>query len=602
MPRLLSALLLMRRDPRMLKVPPYLSGLCVIVGVIWLFLLPLNDYSRRTYISENAILPGQVHTYFSGSDQNVFRAFRHEIDELKDKTNIEINDGLESIYKGIGLKVGRQNYTFTSAGKDYSGENIYAILQAPRGDATEAIVLVTSWKNIKNEWNRSAVALGLTLARYFKRWSLWSKDIIIVTPPDSRAGMQAWVDAYHDAHDPSKVASLPIKSGALQGALALDFPQEERYESLQIVYDGVNGQQPNLDLFNSVVLIAAGQMGMAQTFIHDMQKHSDKYDARLKTMLRGMLNQGLGQSTGPHSSFIPYHVDAVTVQPVGQGWHDEMGLGRIVEGTFRSLNNLLEKLHQSFFFYILMNRDRFVSIGTYLPSAMLIAANFSIMAINLWIKSGQEDKKTGTTDRELLLPLITVTVCQSLGGVPLAVFTHIPSMLLVPAFLGFVVFNAAFPFIMSSFVQSVIARGPVSLQQYQLIKCFSLLVLGMFLSALATLNFSLALIIGLLATPVSFARCWPDDFAVARVLYMALLQIISPPVVLLTASAVLGIQLGGSALDGLHLVLEESVFGWNVLGMYTPLVLWAVWWPAWIVGCLVTLGRPSEEASKSKQA
>lgn len=155
---------------------------------------------------------------------------------------------------------------------------------------------------------------------------------------------------------------------------------------------------------------------------------------------------------------------------------------------------------------------------------------------------------------------------------------------------------------MSSFVQSVIARGPVSLQQYQLIKCFSLLVLGMFLSALATLNFSLALIIGLLATPVSFARCWPDDFAVARVLYMALLQIISPPVVLLTASAVLGIQLGGSALDGLHLVLEESVFGWNVLGMYTPLVLWAVWWPAWIVGCLVTLGRPSEEASKSKQA
>ncbi|KAH7029339.1 Gaa1-like protein [Microdochium trichocladiopsis] len=602
MPRLLSAVLHMRKDPRMLKVPPYLSALCVVVGVVWLFLLPLNDYSRRTYISENALLPGQVHTYFGGSDQNVFRAYRHELDELQDKTNIEINDGIENIYKGIGLKVGRQNYTYRSAGKDYSGQNVYAILQAPRGDATEAIVLVTAWKNIKNEWNRSAVALGLTLARYFKRWSLWSKDIIIVTPPDSRAGIQAWVDAYHDAHNAANVASLPIKSGALQGALALDFPQEARYESLQIVYDGVNGQLPNLDLFNSMVLIAAGQMGMQQTFIHDMQKHSDSYDARLATMLRGMLNQGLGQSTGPHSSFIPYHVDALTIQPVGQGWHDEMGLGRIVEGTFRSLNNLLEKLHQSFFFYILMNRDRFVSIGTYLPSAMLVAANFSIMATNLWIKSGQEDTQTGTANRELLLPLITVAICQFLGGAPLAIFSHIPSEALVPVFLAFAALSAASPFILSYGIQTFIARKQVSLQQYELIKCFSLLLLGMFLSALATLNFSLALIVGLLATPLSFARTWPDNLVAARILYTIFLQVVSPPVILLVASAVLGPKLGGSAMGGLHIVLEEAMFGWNVLGMYTPLVLWAVWWPAWIVGCLITLGRPVNEAGKPKQA
>lgn len=73
----------------MLKLPPYLSALCVIVGVVWLLMLPLNEYSRKTYISENALLPGQVHTYFGGSDQNVFRAFRHEVDALKDKDNIE---------------------------------------------------------------------------------------------------------------------------------------------------------------------------------------------------------------------------------------------------------------------------------------------------------------------------------------------------------------------------------------------------------------------------------------------------------------------------------------------------------------------------------
>lgn len=79
----------MRRDPRLLKLPPYLSFLCIAIGVIWLFLLPLNEYSRRTYISENALLPGQVHTYFGGSEHNVFRAYRHEVDELVGRNNYE---------------------------------------------------------------------------------------------------------------------------------------------------------------------------------------------------------------------------------------------------------------------------------------------------------------------------------------------------------------------------------------------------------------------------------------------------------------------------------------------------------------------------------
>ena len=29
-------------------------------GIIWVLMLPLQQYSRQTYISENALLPGQV--------------------------------------------------------------------------------------------------------------------------------------------------------------------------------------------------------------------------------------------------------------------------------------------------------------------------------------------------------------------------------------------------------------------------------------------------------------------------------------------------------------------------------------------------------------
>ncbi|KAI1412696.1 Glycosylphosphatidylinositol:protein transamidase, GAA1 component [Hypoxylon sp. FL1857] len=617
MPRLISAALLLRRDPRLLKLPPYLSLLCIIVGLVWLLMLPLDNYSRRTYISENALLPGQVHTYFGGSDQNVFRAYKHEVDALitQNKTNIEVNDELEKIFKGVGLKVGRQNYTYYSGGEQFGGENVYAILQAPRGDATEAIVLVAAWKNVNEEFNRNGLALALTLTRYFKRWSLWSKDIILVVPPDSRAGPQAWVDAYHDAHDSSQVAPLPIKSGALQGAICLDYAQEGRFDSVHIVYDGVNGQLPNLDLINSVVNIASGQMGMGSA-IQGMLKHSQQYEDNLQTVLRGMLRQALGHASGPHSSFIPYHVDAITLQPVGQGWHDEMGLGRLVEGMFRSLNNLLEKLHQSFFFYLLIHKHRFVSIGTYLPSAMLVAVNFTIMAIALWVKSGYkeveptetkdeeekpkiegaEDVKgegevkptSKTAEREVLLPLVLVASCQFLGVVPLFIFNQTPSSLLTSVFAIFSLFNAGLPHL-ASYLLTNDTRKPPTAQQYLLIKSFSLLLLGMFLSSLATLNFSLAFIIGLLSSPLSFTQPWPSS-PVARYAYSVFLHALSPPAVVLVGSL-----LGGVSVQD---VLREAAFGWHVWGLYTPLVVWCVWWPAWLVGELIVLGQPG---SKEKQ-
>ena len=161
----------MRHDPRILKLPPYLSGLCIVIGVVWLLLLPLNDYSRQTYISENALLPGQVHTYFGGSEENIFRAYKHEVEALADKDGTEIVEKLGEILKSAGLKVARQKYEYTSLGQTTTGENVYSVLHAPRGDATEAIVLVAAWKNMDGQLNRSGIALLLTLARYFKRTS-----------------------------------------------------------------------------------------------------------------------------------------------------------------------------------------------------------------------------------------------------------------------------------------------------------------------------------------------------------------------------------------------------------------------------------------------
>ncbi|QSZ31324.1 hypothetical protein DSL72_000887, partial [Monilinia vaccinii-corymbosi] len=605
------------------KLPPYLSFLCIAIGVAWLLLLPLNDYSRNTYVSENALLPGQVHTYFAGSDQNVFRGYKREVDALGNSSNVEVNDKLEEFFKATGLKVGRQKYEYKSAGEVYRGENVYAILHAPRGDATEAIVLVGAWRNIDGVLNRSGVALVLTLARYFNRWSLWSKDIIFLITADSKAGPQAWVDAYHDTHQFPAIDSLPVKSGALQGAVVIDYPFDHRFESIHVVYDGINGQLPNLDLFNTIVAIASGQMGIGVS-LQKMWQHSDSYHDRLKTMLRGMINQGLGHASGPHSSFIPYHVDAITLQPFGNGWQDEMAMGRVIESTFRSLNNLLEHLHQSFFFYLLMQANRFVSIGTYLPSAMLVATNFTIMAIFLWLKSGWpipaktktfpstsrekekeekyplvvveagdakaliSQKDLQVRERKLFLPLAVVAGCQFLGLVPLYIFNHTSKDNLPVVFTVFLVLNTFLPLALSTLLHSPYCTPPTP-HQLSLIQSFSLLLLGMYLSSLATLNFSLSIIIGILSSPLSYIRPLGYKPIIAAILAM-LLGILAPSTVLLVGAKYWGLDVGN--------VLVEAAFGWDVGGMTTQVVVWCVWWPAWVVGGVLLFGRPREEGEE----
>ncbi|KAA8566262.1 hypothetical protein EYC84_008862 [Monilinia fructicola] len=565
-----------------------------------------------------------VHTYFAGSDQNVFRGYKREVDALGESSNVEVNDKLEEFFKATGLKVARQKYEYKSAGEVYRGENIYAILHAPRGDATEAIVLVGAWRNIDGELNRSGVALVLTLARYFNRWSLWSKDIIFLITADSKAGPQAWVDAYHDTHQSPAIDSLPVKSGALQGAVVIDYPFNHRFESIHIVYDGINGQLPNLDLFNTVVSIASGQMGI-RVSLQKMWQHSDSYQDRLKTMLRGMINQGLGHASGPHSSFIPYHVDAITLQPFGDGWQDEMAMGRVIESTFRSLNNLLEHLHQSFFFYLLMQANRFVSIGTYLPSAMLVATNFTIMAIFLWVKSGwptpagtktlltiPEKKKKGeksplvvveagdakalipqkdlqVRERKLFLPLTVVAGCQFLGLVPLYIFNHTSKDNLPIVFAIFLVLNTFLPLTLSILLHSSYCTPPTP-HQLSLIQSFSLLLLGMYLSSLATLNFSLSIIIGILSSPLSYIRPLGHKPILAAIL-VVLLGVLAPSTVLLVGAKYWGLDVGD--------VLVEAAFGWDVGGMTTQVVVWCVWWPAWVVGGVLLFGRPREEGGTS---
>lgn len=111
-------------------------------------------------------------------------------------------------------------------------------------------------------------------------------------------------------------------------------------------------------------------------------------------------------------------------------------------------------------------------------------------------------------------------------------------------------------------------------------------MLGAILSSLATMNFSLALYIGLLASPLLYVRPLGHKPVLAA-LHALLLNALAPTVVLYAGAAYWGV--------GVEEVLAEAAFGWEVGGLYTGVVVWCVWWPVWVAGNVVLLGRPKKE-------
>jgi len=66
----------------------------------------------------------------------------------------------------------------------------------------------------------------------------------------------------------------------------------------------------------------------------------------------------------------------------------------------RTKNNILERLHASFFFYIFTAQDRFMKVGTYLPSAVLISVTMMFGGLRCYVDAGWTSTAT-TTEKSM---------------------------------------------------------------------------------------------------------------------------------------------------------------------------------------------------------
>ncbi|KAH9998091.1 Gaa1-like protein [Russula compacta] len=569
-------------------------------GYLWLLALPLPQLGIDTYIDENALQPSQVNTYWNWVD--VHRADRvlEDVSSLRDRnlSSAERATFFATEFAKCGIPSSTQRYSIQTSLGTVNGTNAYAVFSAPRTSGAEAMVISASWKSLTGGENLRGVSTVLSLAAFLKHYSHWSKDIIFVISDSHLDGIHAWLSAYHGPSNTDwHVEPLSITSGVIWTALNIDYPGHS-FSHLGIFREGLNGRLPNQDLINSFRTISQ-HTGGVPVLLYDHHEPSEfpgregirnfypswfpkwlwergnilEYGYRAKNILRHFAYQARGKASGPHGLFHQYRIDAITLFAVpSNGPHGFHALGRVVESTLRTMSNLLERLHASFFLYIITTPSSFLKIGSYLPSAVLIAASLMFGGLREWVSAGWVELEDGHSSpgkgkvadivstskkwvprRRDLLDAFVVMVASHLVGLTLFVilcqawFDTRQLSFIIPSMSWITLLLAPWK---SPSPGSSLQTAPL----HTLLKAINMCLASTLISVSSVLNFSLAAVLAVtLGVPLSLAS--PSNSFLVRSIKCTLYTTLA---------------FGWLAFDG---EVRQGIWDWQVLGVwFLPLV------------------------------
>lgn len=137
----------------------------------------------------------------------------------------------------------------------------------------------------------------------------------------------------------------------------------------------------------------------------------------LNALLTFLANQAKrAPPTSVHSIFNHHHIDTVTLEArltgasqskagVRQfGWTN---VGVVIEGTVHALSNIIEHLHQSFYYYLLPATDLYVSIGSYVIPLALIGLSLPLHYLRHLALCTESSAYDGTT---LAVALVVISI------------------------------------------------------------------------------------------------------------------------------------------------------------------------------------------------
>lgn len=269
---------------------------------------------------------------------------------------------------------------------------------------------------------------------------------------------------------------------------------------------GLNGQLPNLDLVNT-----CKNLMQRETVPYILEDRADpaeedkglEWERSATNLLSQMTKQATGTPSAAHGLYHRFAIQALTLQgqPKVRGYpHVTLtNIGRVIEGLVRSVNNLLQRFHRSFFYYYLPSMDRYISIAYYMGAFGILISPVALKSIALLLELHDQHPTAYMTLLWKSLPLVLIV--QLLGAALFASPVHGEGV--VKSLLSFSTQDALYTFMLGATVNLLImpigTKRAIDPQPQRLLMLLHyLLVIG----PLAMLNISLAVLVAVATVPV----------------------------------------------------------------------------------------------------
>lgn len=415
-------------------------------------------------------------------------------------------------------------------------------------------------------------------------------------------GIQAWLNAYHEERTNAVLdhGILEARSGAIQAAVNLEI-HGDKLSQIEIKIEGLNGQLPNLDLFNVAVELCTRE-SITPTFhgyTHPVgMTNYEIWKQYALTTGAMMISQGITLPTGAHGIFQRFSIQAITLEGIEAVPHVAkrrshllvtlLHVGRVVEGIFRSLNNLLEKFNRSYYFYLLPSTRRYVSIGFYMIPFALLVVPLLVKALHIYLSVSTLASNNAIVNLWQAIPNCCLShVC----GIALLLFP-----LIIERFNLFLQNYPTEDVIYFTLISLSVAYMISPLQKFVLVanfntfRCIALLNLALVLNCLALVNISLALGLSVVLVPIFYiTQRW--NFTFSRIANGFLVLLVHPLVFHYICLFILSLWTDtkfsvsthfSRTYDAQKKVILFYIEDWYIYGNWTYFFTTAFLFPVWL--------------------
>ena len=375
----------------------------------------LAHLARDVYVDENAFLLGSTSATLDDEDarraQNDANELMRAVDVAEDRSTTT-RKRLEWINRTLD-DAGFESYR--SPTRD-GRHNAHTVARATRGNGQESMALVTVLGS--GDVEAEAVTIGLALTAFNKigRAPWLAKDLIWVCVDGEGGneidGTMDWLKIYYSTGD-GRAAGGFERAGVIQQAFVFSAPGDETVSAARVKLEGWNGVYPNQDIFTMFRSIVQSptinlRVTLEQETAGRAQEDSDaSIQSLTESGVRFMWRAATGVPSGAHAAFKTHSIDAMSIDMMKHrdherpivGSHAYLVMGQMLELTFRACNNLLELLHHSCFYYVMLGPHKFLGIAEYIaPQAILLVS--LLMTAGKLTTCGANDEFSEETDGE----------------------------------------------------------------------------------------------------------------------------------------------------------------------------------------------------------